>query len=146
MQIWWCALVLLPLAWGTVTVALFVIGGLLEIAVPMLAERAGLKAWRLHHIMERYGLLIIIVLGESLLSTSSAIRAAVETQPFDLGLAEFSLTALVITFSMWWFYFTRDEHLQSRELARTFAGATVMSRSSPAPPQRVRGSPCCSTS
>ncbi|MGB3294575.1 MAG: low temperature requirement protein A [Phormidesmis sp.] len=52
--------------------ALFALGAILEVAVPALAEKNGSTPWHRHHIMERYGLLTIIVLGETLLAAAMA--------------------------------------------------------------------------
>ena len=44
--------------------------------MPVWAERVGTTPWHRHHIVERYGLMNIIVLGETLLAAVLAIRAA----------------------------------------------------------------------
>ncbi len=49
---------------------------LLELLVPIWSERAATTSWHPHHIAERYGLLTIIVLGESVLAATSGIQAA----------------------------------------------------------------------
>ena len=44
----------------------------------MLAEtRKGGTPWHAHHIAERYGLLVIITLGEGLLGTAVALKALI---------------------------------------------------------------------
>ena len=45
-------------------------------SVPMWAERASPTPWHPHHITERYGLLTLIVLGESILAANSTIQSA----------------------------------------------------------------------
>lgn len=47
---------------------------LLDLGVPMWAERAGQTPWHPHHIAERYGLMFIIVLGETISPRRSASR------------------------------------------------------------------------
>ena len=54
----------------------FLVLRLLELAVPVWAERAGPTTWHPHHIAERYGLLTLIVLGESILAATMAVQAA----------------------------------------------------------------------
>ena len=52
---------------------------LFELAGPLFAElRYGRTPWHPHHIAERYGLLVIITLGEIVLGTILAISAVVE--------------------------------------------------------------------
>lgn len=76
----------------------------LELAVPLWAEAAQQTPWHAEHIAERYGLLTIIVLGESVLAATGTIRAA-----FATGLSATLLPpvagGLLILYSMWWLYF-----------------------------------------
>lgn len=46
-----------------------------EISVPVIAETVHETPWHRHHIIERYGLLTIIVLGELILSAANSIAA-----------------------------------------------------------------------
>lgn len=85
----------------TATVAAF------EMTIPVIAERLqGGTPWHPHHIAERYGLLIIITIGEVVLGTILAISAVVEEQGWssEAGLIAFGGTALA--FALWWVYFT----------------------------------------
>ena len=57
---------------------------LFELAGPLFAElRYGRTPWHPHHIAERYGLLVIITLGEVVLGTILAISAVVERRRVD---------------------------------------------------------------
>lgn len=79
---------------------------LFELATPIVAEyRFGFTPWHPRHIAERYGLLVIITLGEVVLGTILAISAVVEEQgwTFETGLVAFGGTALA--FGLWWVYF-----------------------------------------
>ena len=96
---------------------LFVLGGL-ELAVPVVAERKGETSWHRHHIIERYGLLDIIVLGESLLAATLALRAAMGDH-FDMALLHVAISALVIVFMLWWLYFAEDDPLETQDLHRS---------------------------
>ncbi len=116
-QLYWIALLPLqplPMIW---LLAAMLLGVVLELAVPMIAERHGTTPWHRHHIMERYGLLTIIVLGETLLAAAAALTHAAGAH-FDIRFVHIALSALVITLSMWWLYFSRDEHLGSIDLSR----------------------------
>ena len=72
LQIAWVGMFWIPQYWGPGFVALVVA----ELLVPAWAERAGQTTWHPHHIAERYGLLTLIVLGESILSATVAIQSA----------------------------------------------------------------------
>jgi low temperature requirement protein LtrA len=92
-----------PLAWLVLVPA--------ELLVPYWAERAAPTTWHPAHIAERYGLFMIIVLGESVLASSLAIQTVVgdglqpELVPVIVG-------GLLIVYSMWWIYYDRpDEHM-----------------------------------
>lgn len=77
----------------------------LEILVPMWAERANPTPWHAHHIAERYSLLTLIVLGESVLSATLAIQSGVDSGHLDGALIAVIVGAVLILFSLWWIYF-----------------------------------------
>lgn len=115
-QLYWVALLpLQPLPTGWLIAALGV-GWALELAVPAIAERNGMTSWHRHHIIERYGLLTIIVLGETLLAAAAALRHAAGDH-FDGRFVHIALAALVITLAMWWVYFSQEEHLPTSDLS-----------------------------
>jgi len=91
---------------------LFGFGVVLELLVPAVAEHSAQTPWHKHHIIERYGLLFIIVMGELLLAGTLALKAAFTTALIK-ELVPIAIASLVISFSMWWLYFAREEHLQS---------------------------------
>jgi low temperature requirement protein LtrA len=78
---------------------------LAELLVPAWAERCGGTTWHPGHIVERYGLFTIIVLGESILAASIAIQSAIHGGA--TGLAGLVTGGLLVVFSMWWLYFYR---------------------------------------
>ncbi|WP_226951242.1 low temperature requirement protein A [Rhizobium terrae] len=115
--LWLSFLALQPLAFG-ISYVVWAIGVLLEILVPTIAEPLTKNTpWHRHHIIERYGLLNIIVLGETLLSGSTALRQA--SGHFDIMLVHTAISALVIVFALWWAYFAREEQLGSHKLSRS---------------------------
>lgn len=83
-----------------------------ELAVPVWGERAEPTTWHPHHVAERYSLFFIIVLGETILSTTVAIQGAVdgaaEVGERDLGIACVVVGGILVVFSLWWLYFARD--------------------------------------
>ena len=117
-QVYWAGLLWVDLSSSVRLTLLFALGAAFEIAVPALAERSGRTPWHRHHIIERYGLLNIIVLGETLLAGSLALRA-VTGEHFQIALVRVALSSIVIVFSMWWLYFSKEEHLQSQDLGRS---------------------------
>jgi low temperature requirement protein LtrA len=107
-QIGWLSLLVAPRLWPFAWVTLVPI----ELLVPAWAERAGRTTFHPEHIAERYGLFMIIVLGESVLAASVAIQGVLGASggPFELGAV--IVGSLLIVYSMWWIYFDRpDEHL-----------------------------------
>jgi low temperature requirement protein LtrA len=117
-QIYWLFFLLVQPVSSSLGYGLWLVAVLLELAVPAVAEPlSGYTPWHRHHIIERYGLLTLIVLGETLLSGSMALRQSADH--FDVMLVRTALSALVIVFSLWWAYFTRDEHLGRHGLRHT---------------------------
>ena len=81
-----------------------------ELMVPIWAERAEPTAWHPHHIAERYGLMTIIVLGESVLSATLAIQSALDAGESAPALVGLMVGGLLVLFSMWWIYFEVPAH------------------------------------
>jgi low temperature requirement protein LtrA len=108
------------IVWGVVAVALpfelwllaFAVLGPAELLVPVWAESASPTTWHAEHIAERYGLFMIIVLGESVLASSIAIQSATSDGVFTGKLLVVAAGGMLILFSIWWLYFDRPaEHL-----------------------------------
>ncbi|KAA1380787.1 low temperature requirement protein A [Aeromicrobium fastidiosum] len=93
---------------GHLPLWLFVVAIALDFAVPVWAESAGTTPWHPHHIAERYGLFFIIVLGETILSVTLALRTAFaeEDPPFELWYVVAG--GVLVTFCAWWLYFARE--------------------------------------
>lgn len=103
-QVLWCVLALVDLPVGT-TFALMVVPFLVEIGGPAYAEtRVGGTPWHAHHIAERYGLMVIICLGEGMIGTMAAINILAEDGlSWEIGL--FTVAGTALTFGIWWCYF-----------------------------------------
>ena len=101
-QLGWIARLALPEDTGTMS---FLILVALELTVPIWAERTGATFWHPHHIDERYGLLTIIVLGESVLAASYGVESALSAGGVSTDLVLVAAAALVILFAGWWLYF-----------------------------------------
>jgi low temperature requirement protein LtrA len=106
LQVAWCVLLLAPEWW----VPGFVVLAVLELAVPLWAEHSAETPWHPHHITERYGLMTIIVLGESILAATMAVQEAVAAGQRLPPLLSVITGGLLIVYSMWWIYFDRPVH------------------------------------
>jgi low temperature requirement protein LtrA len=103
LQIGWLARLGLS---GTVGVVSFVVLGLLELGVPIWAERAGQPtSWHPEHIAERYGLFTLIVLGECVFASTTAIQAAIAESGVSVALLLIAVGGLFLIFGLWWSYF-----------------------------------------
>ena len=89
-------------------VPLFFAMVLVELLIPAWTERVVPTTWHRGHIAERFGLLMIIVLGESILAATLAMQTATAEAGLTLDLAELTVGGLLIVFSMWWLYFYRS--------------------------------------
>ena len=118
-QAYWIVMVLNQPASAGLFYTLFLVGVALELVVPFVAESKGMTPWHRHHMIERYGLLNIIVLGETLLAATHAIQKA-GGEHFEIALIHIALSALVVLFSMWWLYFSREDHLQEQSRSAAF--------------------------
>ncbi len=104
-QVGW---VLLALAHTSIPVSFACIAVLvaLEMAGPVIADRMQVGTpWHAHHIAERYGLLVIIALGEGLIGTLASLSAIITEEGWTLDVALLGLAGVGVTFGMWWTYF-----------------------------------------
>jgi low temperature requirement protein LtrA len=112
--------ILLYLAYGGEDGMMLALGALVfvvELAIPYIADPRGTLPWHRHHIIERYGLLNIIVLGEILLSVALTIGHFYEGS-VEAPLLLSAVSGTIIVFVVWWLYFLETEHLTSRDLSR----------------------------
>jgi low temperature requirement protein LtrA len=79
---------------------------LLELSVPVIVEhRKGGIPWHPGHIAERYGLLVIITLGEVVIGTITTISAVVHDQGWTVDAAVLAVAGTALAFGLWWVYF-----------------------------------------
>lgn len=104
-QLGWVAFLWVP---NALLVPAFLVLALLDLAVPFWSERSGATPWHPHHIAERYSLMFIIVLGETVLSTTMAIQVAIDGETIGGKAALVVGGGLLVVFSAWWLYFSRD--------------------------------------
>ena len=104
-QVIWCALALIDLSVAATSLAL-IVPLLVELGGPVVAERvfAG-TPWHPHHIAERYGLMVIIALGEGMIGTMASLTVLAE-DGLTLDVALLAAAGTAVTFGMWWTYFS----------------------------------------
>jgi low temperature requirement protein LtrA len=81
--------------------------------VSSLVSVRGAFRLRVGHFVERYGLLVLIVLGESIV----AIGVGAAGLPLDASLVGAAILALAITSGLWWIYFSGDDARAAEALA-----------------------------
>ena len=82
---------------------------LAEFIVPYYAESHTQTHFHSEHIEERFGLLTIIVLGESILASTNSFISLIEHFSYDVLLV--SVGCLFTLFGIWWLYFNNSvEH------------------------------------
>lgn len=102
------------------TTWLFLILVFFELAVPFYAEKHATTPWHPHHIVERYGLLTIIVLGESIIGSFAATQEAFSNRVINYQEVFLIIGGLLMMFAMWWVYFDRSHHHHQRRGVQPF--------------------------
>lgn len=92
--------------WGLAT---FVVLAVAEMAIPYWAENSASEStpWHVEHIVERFQLFTIIVLGEVILATTQAISATLDGHGLSADLMLVIVGGLLLVLSLWWIYFKR---------------------------------------
>lgn len=107
--LWIARLLVVDPTWVVVT---FLVGVVLELSVPFVAERRAHTPFHPEHVAERYGLLTIIVLGEVVLATVLATQTALAGggggEGRSPGLVLLVVGAFLVVLSLWWLYFRRE--------------------------------------
>ena len=104
-QVGWVALVVVDPPIGT-AFAIYPLLLLIEMTGPRIAERKAPTPWHPHHIAERYGLLVIITLGEVVIGTVAALNAVVHGEAgWTVDAALLTIAGVGLTFGCWWMYF-----------------------------------------
>jgi low temperature requirement protein LtrA len=105
-QVFWVVLAIVDLPIRTTAAIAAVLIGI-ELLGPVIAEtRKGGTPWHAGHLAERYGLLVIITLGEGIIGTVASINALVHGAAgwsLDAGVVAFAGVGLI--FATWWTYF-----------------------------------------
>jgi low temperature requirement protein LtrA len=102
LQAGWVLFLLVPLEWRIeVFIPLFII----DVATPIIAGWDARMGGHRGHIVERYGLFTIIVLGESIAAATIAVGSAIEAHVGALELLVLAGGGLIVVCSVWWIYF-----------------------------------------
>jgi low temperature requirement protein LtrA len=101
-QIAWIGLLSVP---ESMRIPGFVVLAAVELLIPVWAEQPSPTPWHPHHILERYGLFTLLVLGESLLATSIAIESVADVNNMSGSLVSVIVGGLLIVYALWWLYF-----------------------------------------
>lgn len=104
-QSFWVAFLLVP---PPVAAPVFAVIALCELAVPVWAESARQTPWHPEHIGDRYGSFTLIVLGESVLASTTAVAGALDGGHRIVELAVIGFSGLALAAGMWWLYFAAD--------------------------------------
>ncbi|KUN56827.1 hypothetical protein AQJ43_04435 [Streptomyces avermitilis] len=116
-QVGWLGLLVLPehaRPW------VFLVMALLELSVPVYAEKDFTTSWHPHHIAERFGLFTIIVLGETIAAATVAVKSAVDEHNALGELLPIAIGGLLIVFAAWWIYFVVPIHGHLRSNRESF--------------------------
>jgi low temperature requirement protein LtrA len=105
-QVGWVALAVVAPPLGA-ALGVCVVLVLFELAGPFLSERKASTPWNPVHIAERYGLLVIITLGEVIIGTVAAINALVHGEAgWSVDAALLAVAGVGLTLGCWWMYFS----------------------------------------
>ncbi|WP_189602369.1 low temperature requirement protein A [Streptomyces lateritius] len=88
----------------------FLVMAIVEMAVPVYAEKDATTQWHPHHIAERYGLFTIIVLGETIAAATVAVKSGISENDALGELLPIAAGGLLIVFAAWWIYFVVPAH------------------------------------
>ena len=122
-QVGWVTLYFARTAAPWVFWTVFVVAVTLDVLGPIVGERSrGGTPWNPRHIAERYGLLVIIALGESIFGTVASVSAIVQADAWSREAVMIVVAGVVLTFGMWWTYFIMPS-AESRSVRRSIATA-----------------------
>ena len=101
-QAGWVLFLWVPLEWR---VPVFIVWFAVDVATPILAGWDARTGGHRGHIVERYGLFTLIVLGESIAAATVAVGGAISTEVAAVPLLTLAAGGLIVVFSLWWIYF-----------------------------------------
>ena len=103
-QVGWVSRLALPAECGSLDASWC--SPLLDLSVPLWAERTGMTSWHPHHIAERYGLFTIIVLGESVSAAAIGVqRGSADSGAHRRRSSRSPRPGSCCCSRLWWLYF-----------------------------------------
>ena len=104
------------LAGGGWQIALWITAAVLDIGEPYVIDAGG---WRLvpAHFAERYGLIVIVALGESIVALGVGADVGL-----SLGVTVAAILGVALVFELWWIYFDIVAIANVRRLVRAPRG------------------------
>lgn len=125
-QLGWIALAVLPLT-APAALAGTIVVLLLEVSGPLVAESRGARRgggstpWHPHHIAERYSLLAIIALGETIIGTLAAAQEITDHEGWSFTSIVVVAAGIGLSFALWWSYFVLPSaHVLAVRRAKAF--------------------------
>jgi low temperature requirement protein LtrA len=107
--LWLLQIALLPQPFGFLA---FLVLAACELAIPIYAESSGRPTpWNPEHVSERYGLFTLIVMGEVIFASTTAVQAAATGTGLTGPLLLIAAGGLLLVFSLWWMYFKQSAAL-----------------------------------
>lgn len=107
-QLGWIIWLLLPLPFLHSLIGLLTVT-LLDLIAPIVIERQrwvpGGTPWHPHHLAERYSLLVIIALGETIIGTVAAARQITSAVGWTPTAMLVVTVGVAMAFTLWWTYF-----------------------------------------
>jgi low temperature requirement protein LtrA len=108
-QAGWVVLFFLPLNDVGLAIGALIVS-IIDWCGPSGAEAKGLKhghptPWHAHHIAERFSLVAIIALGETVIGTLSAAQAITASEGWSVASIAVIGLGVIMTFALWWVYF-----------------------------------------
>lgn len=104
-QVAWILTVVIPLP-TPLTISLLAVVAIAEMTAPVIIERRlGRAPWNPGHLGERFGLLTIIVIGEVIWATTTAVGAVVDKHGWTAGAVVIASFGLLLAACVWWAYF-----------------------------------------
>lgn len=108
-QVGWVVFIIAPISLHTALPILCVLW-LIDLSGPAITEvrsrRRGIGSpWHPHHIAERYSLLAIIAIGETITGTLASAQEISSAQGWSLSTVVIVGAGALVSFSLWWAYF-----------------------------------------
>ncbi|MFE1645084.1 low temperature requirement protein A [Microbacterium sp. P01] len=109
-QVGWIAVAILPFDLLQASFAAILLWSI-ELLGPVVAERRGVRSgggstpWHPLHIAERYSLLTIVALGETVLGTLAAAQGISAAEGWGVSTVVIIGAGVALSFALWWLYF-----------------------------------------